>query len=66
VHACASNHHYNVGAKELADLVSAKMGGRPKITVCPSGQSGGERDTAEALQARTTGIHQAQKPWLRQ
>jgi len=52
-HTCADNHPYNVGAKKLADLVSAKTEGRLKITVYPAGQLGGERDIVEALQAGT-------------
>ncbi|BAS26658.1 TRAP transporter substrate-binding protein [Limnochorda pilosa] len=44
-------HPYNVGAREFAEKVAQRSGGRVRIDLFPSGQLGpGEREEVEALQ----------------
>ena len=47
----APDHHYNVGAKKFADLITERTNGRIDFKIYPAGQLGkGEREITEGLQ----------------
>jgi len=47
----APDHHYNIGAKKFADLMTERTNGRIDFKIYPAGQLGkGEREVTEGLQ----------------
>ena len=47
----APDHHYNIGAKKFADLMTERTKGRIDFKIYPAGQLGkGEREVTEGLQ----------------